>query len=35
MIVYNYETRASAAGTVVGDGTRFERELEIGPITVG
>ncbi len=35
MIVYNYETRASAAGTVISDGTRFERELEIGPITVG
>ncbi len=35
MIVYNYETRASAAGTVLSDGTRFERELEIGPITVG
>lgn len=32
LIVYNYETGASAGGTVIKTGQRFERELEIATI---
>jgi len=32
LVVYNYETRRSAPGTVIGTGARFERELEIATI---
>ncbi len=34
LILYNYETRVSVPGTVTSSQARFERELEIGFITV-
>ena len=34
LILYHYETRASVAGTVLSAQARFERELEIGSITI-
>ena len=34
LIVYNFETQASVAGEVISSGARFERELEIGNLTV-
>ena len=35
MIVYNYESRVSLPGTIISAGERFQRELEIGPISLG
>lgn len=34
LILYHYETRASVAGIVVNAQSRFERELEIGSVTI-
>ena len=34
LILYHYETRASVAGVILGAEARFERELEIGSITI-
>ena len=34
LILYHYETRASVAGIIVDAQSRFERELEIGSITI-
>ena len=34
LILYHYETRASVAGVIVSAQARFERELEIGSLTI-
>lgn len=33
-ILYSYETVVSVAGTVIRSGVHFERELDIGPVTI-